>query len=107
MTKRLIFILFSLALSVETALCDWHHHGHGSTGMPDPTFDAFMLTCILVLVASVAILILGWPLLVPRVRRIRDLFWVVPLVNTVFYLLSISLRPYPGGFTARFRPPGL
>lgn len=107
MFKRLTFPLLGLVLSANTALCDWHHHGHGSSGASDPSVDAFMWTCVLVLAATMVILFVAGPILVIRLRRIRDLFWVVPLVNTVLYLLSMCLRPYPGGLAARFQPPGL
>jgi hypothetical protein len=108
MMKTLTIALLFLAVSAQTGLCDWHHHyGYGSGGAPDPNFDAFMWTSILILAASAAILLLVGPVIVIRTRRIRDLFWVVPLVNTVLYILSISLRSYPGGFVARFQPPGL
>jgi len=87
--------------------CDWGHHGSGGGGAPDPVFDAFFWTSALILAASIAILILAGPFLIPRTRRIRDLFWKVPLINLPFYLVSILFRPYPGGFAARFQSPGL
>lgn len=114
--------MFALLVSTQTGFCDWHHHGHDSSrapdpafeallrtpfGAPDPAFDAFMSTCILILGASVAILLFAGPVFVIFLRRIRDLFWVVPLANTALYVLSISLQAYPGGFAARFQPPGL
>jgi hypothetical protein len=105
--KKIALAFLALVVSAQTGLCDWHHHGHSSGGAPDPNFDAFVWTSILILAASTAILLFAGPLIVIRTRRIRDLFWAVPLVNTGLYILSISLRSYPGGFLARFQPPGL
>lgn len=107
MSKYLQYAFFSLVLSADTALGDWHHHSSGSGGAPDPHFEAFMATSLIVLGVSLAILFIGGPILVTRTRRIRDLFWVIPLFNIAFYLLSIGLRPYPGGFAARFQSPGM
>lgn len=106
MIKKMRFVLLTLSLVAQTALCDWHHHSHGSGGAPDPGFESSLWTCVIILVASFAILILAGPILVLRARRIRDILWSVPLLNTVFYLLSIGLRPYPGGFRARCQPAG-
>ncbi len=107
MMKKLTVAVLALAASAQTGLCDWHHyHEHGSSGTPDPVTDAFVWTAVLIMASSVAILFLAGPVLVIRTRRIRDFFWVVPLANAALYLLSISLRPYPGGFAARFQPPG-
>ena len=69
--------------------------------------DAFVVTVLLILVSAVVVLLFCCPFLVIRVRRIRDLFWVIPSANLALYLLSIALRPYPGGFIARVQPPGL
>lgn len=107
MNRYLQYAFLSMILSADQALADWHHHSSGSSGVPDPHFDAFMTTSLIVLGVSLAILFIGGPILIPRTRRIRDLFWVIPLINIAFYLLSIALRPYPGGFTARFQSPGL
>lgn len=105
--RGLLWVLGLLAVS-QTALCDWHHHyGHSSGGTPDPSFDAFVVTAVLILASSLAILLLGGPLVVMRSRTIREVFWRVPLANFLFYVLSITLRTYPGGFSARFQAPGL
>jgi hypothetical protein len=107
MNKRIAVALFVMVACAQTGLCDWHHHhGHSSVEAPDPAFDAFMWTSILIVAASATILLLAGPVLVIRNRRIRDLFWMVPCTNALLYLLSITLRPYPGGFVARFQPIG-
>jgi len=106
MTRRMTSALLAMVLLAQTALCDWHHHGHGSGSGHDPGFEASMWTCVIILVASLAILFLAGPILVIRTRRIRDILWLVPLINVAFYVLSISLRPYPGGFAARCEPAG-
>lgn len=105
--KKLAIAFLVLVVSVQTGLCDWHHHGHGSSGAPDPNLDAFVWTSVLILAASTSILLFAGPIILIRTRRIRDLFWTVPLVNTGLYILSISLRSYPGGFLGRFQSPGL
>jgi hypothetical protein len=105
--KKLTIAFLLLVVSAQTALCDWHHHGHSSGGAPDPALDAFVMTVVHILAASVAILLLAGPVIVIRVRRNSNLFWTVSLVNAGLYILSISLRPYPGGFFARFHSPGL
>jgi ABC-type glycerol-3-phosphate transport system permease component len=82
-----------------------HHGSHASA--PDPQVDAFVVTVLIIFVSAVVVLLFCCPFLAIRVRRIRDLFWVIPSVNLALYLLSIALRAYPGGFIARFRAPGL
>lgn len=108
MLRRFATLVFVLAISAQSAFGDWHH-GHGSSlgSSPDPNFDAFLLTSLLVIAASGAILFLAGPLLILWGRRIRDTLWIVPLANLVLYVLSISVQPYPGGFAARFERPGL
>ena len=106
MTKRITIALFPLLLFAQSAWCDWDHSS-SSSGPPDPGFDAFMVTTLIIIAASLAILLFAGPILVTRTRRIRDLFWIVPLVNIVLYIVSISLQNYPGGFAARYQPPGL
>ena len=106
--KKLTAAFLAMAASAQTGLCDWHHsYEHGTSGSSDPAIEAFMWTSILIVASSVAILLFAGPVLIIRTRRIRDVFWVVPLANTALYILSISLRPYPGGFAAKFQPPGL
>jgi hypothetical protein len=109
MTKRLAILLLVLMVASQTAWGDWHfHHGrHGSSPPGDPDVEAFLDTVSLIIAASIAILFLGGPVLIIWTRRARDAFWLVPSVNLLLYVLSIRLRSYPGGFTARFRPPGL
>jgi hypothetical protein len=82
------------------------HHG-GNVSAPDPEMQAFVVTVLLIFVSAVVVLLFCCPFLAIRIRRIRDLFWVIPSVNLALYLLSISLRAYPGGFIARFQPPSL
>src|SRR4051794_14647394 len=108
MIKRWTASVVFLALSARTAFADWHHHhGGGSDLSADPHFDAFMLTNLLVMAASLVLLLFGGPGLIIWGRRIRDTLWLVPSANLLLYVLSISLRPYPGGFAARFQSPGL
>ncbi len=109
MIKRLTPLLLLPMLMAQTAWADWHHHvGHHGGGDPDdPMVDAFALGVLLIFGGSAAILFLGGPVLIILSRKIRHTLWIVPLVNLLLYLLSITLRGYPGGFTARFRPPGL
>jgi len=106
---HLIFRLLNAIELVPVPLCDWHHHG-GSTGpdgLPDPHMDAFFAGLVVTVLCSIGILIFCSPFLAVRVRRIRDIFWVVPTINLSLYFATAALRVYPGGFPARFRPPGL
>jgi uncharacterized membrane protein len=105
--KKLAITFLLLVFSAQTGLCDWHHHGHSSGGAPDPNFEAFVVTSVLILAASAVILLFAGPVLLIRTRRNSNLFWTVSLVNAGLYILSIILRPYPGGFFARFHSPGL
>lgn len=109
--KPLVLFLLCLALTTQTAWCDWDHfshHGGGSPDVPvDPVFDAFMMTAVLVIAASVGLLLFGGPVLIIFTRRIRDTLWIIPAANLLLYLVSIFVRPYPGGLIERFRPPGL
>jgi hypothetical protein len=105
--KKLTIAFLMLVFSAQTGLCDWHHHGHSSGGAPDPALDAFVVTSVLILAASAVILLFAGPVLLIRTRRNSNLFWTVSLVNAGLYILSIILRPYPGGFFARFHSPGL
>jgi hypothetical protein len=105
--KKLALAFLVMGGSAQTGLCDWHHHSHSSGGTPDAAFDAFVWTSFLILAASAAILLFAGPFMVIRLRRGRDFFWAVPFGNTGLYILSITLRPYPGGFWARFQLPGL
>ena len=82
------------------------HHGADASA-PDPHVQAFAITVLLVVLSTVFILLFCCPFLIIRVRRIRDLFWIIPSLNLALYLLSIAVRSYPGGFSARFQPPGL
>lgn len=82
-----------------------HHSSHSSA--PDPEVEAFVVTTLLIVLSAVVVLLTCCPFLAVKVRRIRDLFWVIPSLNLGLYLLSIVFRPYPGGFIARIRPPGL
>ena len=111
MIKRLATIVLCLAITTQIAWCDWDHHfyhgGHDSDLSSDPNFVAFVWTMVLAIVASAVLLFLAGPFLIIFTRRTRDILWIVPLANLLLYLLSISLRSYPGGFAARFRPPGL
>jgi hypothetical protein len=105
--KKLAITFLLLVFTAQTGLCDLHHYGHARSGDPDPALDAFLMTSVLILAASAAILLIAGPVLLIRMQRIRDLFWTVPLVNTIFYILSISLMTYPGGFLAKFQSLGL
>jgi hypothetical protein len=75
--------------------------------MPDPLMDAFFVGVVVTILCSVGILVFCCPFLVVWVRRIRDIFWVVPTLNLALYFAGAAVRVYPGGFLARFRPPGL
>jgi hypothetical protein len=104
-----VLLLLLLVLWTPPAWCDLHHHlgsGHPDAP-PDPLVDAFVWGSLLIVAASLALLVIGGPLLFLWTRRIRDLFWAVPLANLLLYLLSIALRSHPGGRGARFHPPGL
>ncbi len=85
----------------------FEHHGSHTASSGDPQFDAFMVTLLIIVLCAVGVLFFCCPFLVVRVRRIRDLFWVIPSLNLALYLLSITLRTYPGGFRGHFQPPGL
>ncbi|NLE59966.1 MAG: hypothetical protein GX616_16560 [Planctomycetes bacterium] len=109
MIKRLTASFLLAMTSAQPAWADWddHWHHHSGGGPGDPNVDAFVSGVLLIVSASAAILFFLGPVLIIRARRIRDTLWIVPLVNLLLYLLSITLRRYPGGFAARFRPPGL
>lgn len=97
-------------LSQFVPYCGLHHfvgHHGGSSSAPDPQVDAFVATVMIIALSSVAVLLFCCPFLAIRIRRIRDLFWVVPSSNLALYILSIALREYPAGFGARFSPPGV
>lgn len=97
-------------LSHFVPYCGLHHfvgHHGGNASAPDPQVDAFVTTVLIIALSSVAVLLFCCPFLAIRIRRIRDLFWVVPSANLVLYILSIALREYPGGLFARFRPPAV
>ena len=92
---------------------DLFEHHHSSGAAPDPHLDAFAVMLTVVVLAAFAVLcvftvlLLCVPVFSLRVRRIRDLFWVIPAANLALYFLSIAVQAYPGGFAARFRPPGV
>jgi hypothetical protein len=102
-----MFFLF-WAGSVQTAWCDWGHHHSRSSDIPaDPHLDAFIATVFMAIIANAALLLFAGPISIIFSRRIRGMFWSIPAINLLMYLISIYLRSYPGGFAARFEPPGL
>ena len=104
----IVFVILALVPSV--AWCDWHDHfGHSGShgqGTVDPEIEFFVSTLLLIIVASSVLLFLGGPVLVFCTRRTRHIFWIVPLVNFVLYVLSLYLRTYPGDSPTRLRSPG-
>lgn len=82
-----------------------HHGGHGAA--PDPQAEAFGATVLIIFASALVVLLFCCPFLALRVRRIRDLFWIIPSLDLALYLASIALRPYPEGFGARFQTPGV
>jgi len=88
-------------------LGDLFEHHSSPSSIPDPEVEAFAVTAMLIVLSALVVLLFCCPFLVVKVRRIRDLFWIIPSANLGLYLLSIALRAYPGGFMARIRPPGL
>ena len=91
-------------------LCDWHH-SHCGGSSPDPETEAIVavvLATVAVLLASTLLLgCVGGPLVLLWTRKVRHLFWAIPVVNALVYLIALYVRPFPGGFAAQFRMPGL
>lgn len=89
-------------------LADLHfHHPSGHTGPPDPVITAFVVTLFVGLGISVLAGVLSGGLLMVFTRRIRDMFWAIPLANVAMYALFLATRSYPGGRSAQFRGGGL
>lgn len=110
MIKRLALLVLLVGMLPQYAVADWdwdEHRGRDSDFPADPNFDAFMWTVIPGIGVTALLLLFSGPIIVIWGRRIRDTFWIVPLANFLLYVLSITLRSYPGGFAARFRVPGL
>ncbi|MBN8217649.1 MAG: hypothetical protein J0L75_13485 [Spirochaetes bacterium] len=108
MNRSILARTFSLALLVAPLWsAPFHHRGATDPATPDPQLDAFMMGAALILVTGSFLLFVGGPLLILLTRRVRYTLLLVPALNFFFYALSISLRPYPGGFFERFIPPGL
>lgn len=82
-----------------------HHGGHASAA--DPQLVAFFVSLLIIFASTLFILLFCCPILLIRIRRIRDLFWMIPSINLGLYFLSISLRTYLGGFLSRFVPTSL
>jgi len=89
--------------------CDWHHwSGHHSSGASaDPVADAFVVALFVVAAIGVLVSLISGGLLIVFTRRIRDMFWAIPIVNLAVYTLFLLVRPYPGGRVAQFRGEGL
>lgn len=92
-------------------LCDWHHHWGHHGGSPDPETDA-MVTAVLATVAvllgsTLLMCVAGGPAILVLTRKARHLFWSIPAANSLVYAIILYLRPYPGGFHAQFRTPGI
>ncbi|OQX22892.1 MAG: hypothetical protein BWK80_28800 [Desulfobacteraceae bacterium IS3] len=108
MIRRFTIFFLLLAGSIQTAWCDWGHHRSRSSDIPaDPHLDAFIATVFIAIIANAVLLLFAGPIMVIFSRRIRDMLWSIPAMNLLLYLISIYLRSYPGGFAARFEPPGL
>ncbi len=105
--KRSIAAAFLLTIGALRAFADWHHHSSHPSGPPDPHLEAFLWTALIVLASSLAVLFLGGSLLIVWGRRPLNTLWIVPLVNLLLYVLSVLLRPYPGGLGARLAVPGI
>ena len=102
-------LAFALWCNLDFVLrCD--HGGHGG-GSGDPVLDAiaqvFVVSAMILIIGSVGISLIGGSLLIFFTSQIRQLFWAIPGANFVLYFLILLLRPYPGGFYAQFRLPGL
>jgi hypothetical protein len=103
---------FTLWCGLDSVLrCDhFGGHGHGG-GSGDPVSDAtaavFVVSAMILIAGSVGLSLIGGSLLMFFTSQIRQLFWAVPGANFVLYFLLLLLRPYPGGFYAQFRLPGL
>jgi uncharacterized Tic20 family protein len=100
-----------MALVLRLApLCDWHH-GRSHGGSLDPQSEAIVTailgTLFLLLGVTLFLVVAGGPLLVIWTRKVRHLFWSIPAVNAAIYSIALAGRPYPGGFAAQFRLPGL
>jgi hypothetical protein len=108
----LIRLGFALWCGLDSVLrCDhFGGHGHGG-GSGDPVLDAitavFVVSAMILIAGSVGISLIGGSLLMFFTNQIRQLFWAVPGANGLLYFLVLLLRPYPGGFYAQFRLPGL
>lgn len=105
----IILMLFWL-LPLNTPLCDWHHSSSHSGSLDPETqaiTDASAVALGIISISSLSMLVVGGPLILSFTRRVRHLFWVIPAINLILYIVTIIARPYPGGFWARFHMPGL
>jgi len=104
-------LAFALWCNLDFVLqCDHGGHGRGG-GSGDPVMDAiaavFVVSAMILVAGSVGISLIGGSLLMFFTSQIRQLLWAVPGANFLMYFLLLVLRPYPGGFYAQFRLPGL
>ena len=93
-------------------MADWHHHqfsgSHGSEASgDDKLFTIFFFSALLIVFGTLVVSFLGGPIILFFTRKARNLFWAIPGANLLLYFLMLVLRPYPEGFAAQFRLPGL
>ena len=88
-----------------------HHHSFGSGGSGNPELDAaagmFLASSLILISCGLALSLAAVPLLIVWAKNIRRILLGLPSIDVLIYLLIVLLRPYPGGFTAQFRVPGL
>jgi hypothetical protein len=103
-------VVLLLMWTIPQPLCDWHfgHHGGGSIDPESQAMvDASLAAMGAIVLGTVFMTTVGGPLVLVWTRRVRHLFWSVPLVNAVFYLAMALIRPFPGGWEALWRGPGV
>jgi hypothetical protein len=98
-------VLVLAVVAATPALADLHHSHHSDP--TDPVTRALYLDIGIAALCLLASLLWGFRLVIVKTRRIRDLFWAVPLVNLALFAVSIAGQPYPGGRAERFTGIGL
>jgi len=103
-------IVLAAVLQLLLPLADWHHHsshGGASSEPPDPHIAAFVVGLFFIAAEGLFLAPTCGLGVVLLTRRIRHLFWAVPLTNLVSYVLFCLCYTYPNGRLARLHMPGL
>ena len=88
-----------------------HHHSFGSGGSGNPELEAaagmFVVSSAILISCGIALSMAAGPLLIVWAKSFRRILFGLPALDLLIYLLILILRPYPGGFSAQFRMPGV